>query len=88
MESNEIKKHFQEETRKSKRRAPDKEKRREREEVLGNIKRCVENENFEEFSSLLDTLNVTDVQARRVAVAQFYQMVSDYKRKKSSQRER
>ncbi len=88
MDSEEIKRHFQDETRKSKRGAPDKEKRREMDEVLANVKRCVANDNFEEFSSLLDSLNVTDVQARRVAVAQFYQMVSDYKRKKSLQRER
>jgi pantothenate kinase len=88
MDSEEIARHFKEQTHTDKKGGFDAEKRRERAETLRNIERCVENEDFEEFSSLLDSLNVKDVERRRVAVAQFYQMVSDKKKKKSAQRER
>jgi hypothetical protein len=66
---------------KGKRSAFDAEARREKSKVLSNVQELAKYEEFAGFPRLLDTLNVKDVERRRVAVAQFYQMVSDYKKK-------
>jgi len=81
MDSEEIARHIKEEEHKGKRGAFDAEARREKKEILRNIQEFAKFEDFEGFSRLLDTLNVKDVERRRVAVAQFDQMVSDYKKK-------
>jgi len=83
VDSEEIARHIREQEHTGKRGAFDAEKRREHSRTLSNVEKCVENENFDEFCSLLDSLNVTKVEKRRVAVAQFYQMVSEHRRKKS-----
>ncbi len=84
MDSEEIARHIQEQERKRKRGVYDAEARREKSKILRNVQEFAKYEDFEGFSRMLDTLNVTDVERRRVAVAQFYQMVRDYKRKGSA----
>jgi hypothetical protein len=81
MDSDEIARHIKEQEHKGKRGVFDAEVRREKSKILSNIQELASYEDFEGFSRLLDTLNVKDVERRRVAVAQFYQMVSDCKKK-------
>jgi hypothetical protein len=81
MDSEEIARHIREQEHRSKRGVFDAEARREMSRTLRNVVEFVKCEDFEGFSRMLDTLNVKDLDRRRVAVAQFYQMVSDYKRK-------
>jgi hypothetical protein len=88
MDSEEIARHIREQERLGKRGSFESEKRHEKYEVLRKIQKFAEREDFEGFSALLDTLNVTDVDRRRVAIAQFYQMVSDCKRKERAKPQR
>ncbi|MFZ0964124.1 MAG: hypothetical protein WAO35_24930 [Terriglobia bacterium] len=81
MDSEEIARHIKEQEHKGKRGVFDAEARREKSKLLRNIQEFAKNEDFEGFSQMLDMLNVKDVERRRVAVAQFYKMVSDYKQK-------
>jgi hypothetical protein len=82
MDREEIARHIKEEERRGKKRGViDTEARREKKEILRNVQEFAKREDFEGFSRMLDALNVKDVERRRVAVAQFYQMVSDYKQK-------
>jgi hypothetical protein len=81
MDSEEIARHIKEQEHKGKRGVFDAEARRAKSKILSNVQEFAKREDFEGFSRLLDTLNVKDVERRRVAVAQFYQMVSDYKKK-------
>ncbi len=82
MDSEEISKHFREETRTKKRAIPDVESRRGISKVRRAIEEFAKHEDFESFSRIiLDGLDVKDVEKRRVAAALFYQMVSDYKKK-------
>jgi hypothetical protein len=80
MESEEIKKHFRQETRSKKKAIPDRESRQEISTIRSQIEEFAKHEDFESFNKLLERL-VKDVDRRRVAVAQFFQMVSDYKKK-------
>lgn len=88
MDSEEIARHIQEQEHKGKRGVFDAEARREKSKILRNIQEFAKCQDFEGFSRMLDTLNVKDVERRRVAVAQFYKMVSDYKRKGSAKPQR
>jgi NADH:ubiquinone oxidoreductase subunit E len=81
MDSDEIARHIKEQEHKGKRGVLDAEAPREKSKTLRNVQELAKYEDFEGFSRMLDTLNVKDVERRRVAVAQFYQMVSDYKKK-------
>jgi hypothetical protein len=81
MDSEEIARHIKEQEQKRKRGVSDAEVRLEKSKTLRNVQELARREDFEGFSRMLDTLNVKDVERRRVAVAQFYEMVSDYKKK-------
>jgi hypothetical protein len=81
MDREEIARHIREQEHTGKRGVFDAEARREMSRTLRNIEEFAKCDDFEGFSRMLDTLNVKDVDRRRVAVAQFYQMVSDYKRR-------
>jgi hypothetical protein len=80
MDSEEIARHIKEQEHKGKRGVFDAEARREKAQVLINVQELARCEDFEGFVRMLDALNVKDVERRRVAVAQFSQMVSDYKK--------
>ena len=81
MDSEEIKRHIREQEHLGKSGVFNEEARQEMSKTLRNIEELARCEDFDGFSRMLDELNVKDVDRRRVAVAQFSQMVSDYKRK-------
>jgi hypothetical protein len=79
MDSEEIRKHFRQQTRTKKHPIPDKESRQEISKAKSEIEEFAKHEDFGNFLRLLERLDVkADMQ--RVAIAQFSQMVSKYKK--------